>query len=129
MIQIHEPAPIYEHIIHYDEEKQVQVRISVNTFKGVEYLHLRKYYMDFFEEWKPTAEGIAMPIDFNNSRELFRALTEILSLAESREIIEENFQDLVDNLYKHDYERSWNYEIYALYISGLKIAQSYCNLH
>jgi hypothetical protein len=58
--------------------------------------------MDFFEEWKPTPEGIAMPIDFNNSRELFRALTEILSLAESREIIEENFQDLVDNLYKHD---------------------------
>ena len=86
MIQIHEPAPIYEHIIHYDEEKQVQVRISVNTFKGVEYLHLRKYYMDFFEEWKPTPEGIAMPIDFNNSRELFRALTEILSLAESREL-------------------------------------------
>ena len=34
----------------------------------------------------------------------FRALTEILSLAESREIIEENFQDLVDNLYKHDYD-------------------------
>lgn len=104
MIQIHEPAPIYEHIIHYDEDKQVQVRVSVNTFKGVEYLHLRKYYMDFFEEWKPTPEGIAMPIDFNNSRELFRALTEILSLAESREIIEENFQDLVDNLYKHDYD-------------------------
>ena len=102
MIQIHEPAPLYEHIIHYDEEKQVQVRVSVNTFKGVEYLHLRKYYMDFFEEWKPTPEGIAMPIDFNNSRELFRALTEILSLAESREIIEENFQDLVNNLYKHD---------------------------
>ena len=102
MIQIHEPAPLYEHIIHYDEEKQVQVRVSVNTFKGVEDLHLRKDYMDFFEEWKPTPEGIAMPIDFNNSRELFRALTEILSLAESREIIEENFQDLVDNLYKHD---------------------------
>ena len=34
MIQIHEPAPLYEHIIHYDEEKQVQVRVTVNTFKG-----------------------------------------------------------------------------------------------
>ena len=102
MIQIHEPAPLYEHIIHYDEEKQVQVRVSVNTFKGVEYLHLRKYYMDFEEEWKPTPEGIAMPVDFNNARELFRALVEILSLAESKEIIEENFQDLIHDMYKHE---------------------------
>ena len=61
------------------------MRVTVSTFKGVEYLHLRKYYMDFFEEWKPTPEGIAMPIDFNNSRELFRALTEILSLSKFRE--------------------------------------------
>jgi len=40
-----------------------------------------------------------MPLDFNNSRELFVGLTEILSLAESKEIIEEQFQDLIDNLY------------------------------
>ena len=102
MIQIHEPTPVYEHVIHYDEEKQVQVRVSVNSFKEVEYLHIRKYYMDFEEEWKPTPEGIAMPINFSNSRELFRALTEILSLAESRDIIEENFQDLINDVYKHD---------------------------
>ena len=54
MIQIHEPAPTYEHIVHYDEEKQVQIRVTVNTFREVEYLHVRKYYMDFDEEWKPT---------------------------------------------------------------------------
>ena len=68
MIQIHEPAPTYEHIVHYDEEKQVQIRVTVNTFRETEYLHVRKYYMDFEEEWKPTPEGIAMPLDFNNSR-------------------------------------------------------------
>ena len=32
---------------------------------------MRKYYMDFEEEWKPTPEGVAMPVDFNNARELF----------------------------------------------------------
>ena len=74
----------------------------VSTFRGVEYLHLRKYYMDFDEEWKPTPDGIAMPIDFNNTRELFRALTEILSLAESKEIIEENFEDLIKSIYLPD---------------------------
>ena len=102
MIQIYEAPAVYEHVIHYDEEKQPQIRVVVSTFRGVEYLHLRKYYMDFDEEWKPTPDGIAMPIDFNNTRELFRALTEILSLAESKEIIEENFEDLINSIYLPD---------------------------
>jgi hypothetical protein len=98
-MQLHEAPELYERVIHYDEEKEVQVRLIISTFRGVEYLHLRKYYMDFNEEWKPTPEGVAMPLDFNNSRELFVGLTEILSLAESKEIIEEQFQDLLNNLY------------------------------
>ena len=99
MLQLHEAPESYEKVIHYDEEKEVQVRLIVSSFRGIEYLHLRKYYLDFNEEWKPTPEGVAMPLDFNNSRELFVGLTEILSLAESKEIIEEQFQDLIDNLY------------------------------
>ena len=102
MIDITEPVNVYEHVIHYDEEKQEQVRLTVNTFRGVEYLHIRKYYMDFEEEWKPTPKGIALPLDFNNSRELFRALTEIISLAESRQIIEENFGELIKEIYPED---------------------------
>jgi hypothetical protein len=98
-MELHEAPEMYEKVIHYDEEKEVQVRLTVSTFRGVEYLHLRKYYLDFNEEWKPTPEGVAMPLDFNNSRELFVGLTEILSLAESKEIIEEQFQDLINNLY------------------------------
>ena len=58
--------------------------------------------MDFDEEWKPTPEGVAMPIDFNKSREMFKALAEILSLAESKQIIEDQFKDLIQELYKHD---------------------------
>ena len=99
MIKLHEAPAVYEHIIHYDEEKQTQIRVVVSTFHNVEYLHIRRYYMDFDEEWKPSPEGVAMPIDFNNTRELFRALTEILSLAESKSIIEENFKDLIDSIY------------------------------
>ena len=102
MIQLHEAPAVYEHVIHYDEEKETQIRVVVSTFRGIEYLHLRKYYMDFDEEWKPTPDGIAMPIDFSNTRELFRALTEILSLAESKQIIEENFEDLIKSIYLPD---------------------------
>ena len=40
-----------------------------------------------------------MPLDFDNSRNLFVGLVEILSLAESKEIIEEHFSDLIKDLY------------------------------
>ena len=64
MIQLYEAPAVYEHIIHYDEQKETQIRVVVSTFRGIEYLHLRRYYLDFDEEWKPSPEGIAMPIDF-----------------------------------------------------------------
>ena len=99
-MELHTAPPAFERVIHVDEEKNIQIRLSVNTFRGIEYLHLRKYYLDFDEEWKPTPEGVAMPLDFNNSKELFAGLTEILSLAESKQLIEEHFSDLIRDLYK-----------------------------
>lgn len=98
-MELYEAPEVYEKVIHYDEQKEIQVRLTINTFRGIEYLHLRKYYLDFEEEWKPTPEGIAMPLDFDNSRNLFSGLIEILSLAESKEIIEEHFEDLLKELY------------------------------
>ena len=99
-MELHTAPEAYSRIIHYDPLKETQVRLTINTFRGIEYLHLRKYYLDFDEEWKPTQEGIAMPLDFENSRELFSGLVEILSLAESKAIIEEHFSDLIQGLYK-----------------------------
>ena len=98
-MELHEAPELYEKVVHYDEQKEIQIRLTVSSFRGIEYLHLRKYYLDFDEEWKPTPEGIAMPLDFNNSREMFSGLVEILSLAESKEIIEEHFEDLLKDLY------------------------------
>lgn len=99
-MELHEAPPVYERIIHYNEDKETQVRLTINTFRGIEYLHLRKYYLDFTEVWKPSPEGIAMELDFDNSRELFAGLLEILSLAESKELIEEHFKDYIDEMYK-----------------------------
>jgi hypothetical protein len=56
--------------------------------------------MDFNEEWLPTPEGIAMELDFSNSRELFSALVEILSLAEAKNVLEEHFSDVIQDIYK-----------------------------
>ena len=96
MIDLDAPA-VYEKVV--DETGSEQVRLVVNTFRGVEYISLRKYYMDFDEEWKPTKQGITMPLDFSNSKLLFEGLVEILSLAESKAILEDNFKDLLDEIY------------------------------
>lgn len=98
-MELHEAPELFERIINYDREKEIQIRLTVSTFRGVEYLSLRKYYLDFHEEWKPTPDGISMPITIENSRELFIGLTEILSLAESKCIIEEEFKDIISDLY------------------------------
>jgi|TARA_Y100000310_G_C20526092_1_gene736112 hypothetical protein len=99
-MELHEAPPLYEKLIHEDAEKQIQVRLTINTFRGIEYLHLRKYYLDFDEDWKPSKEGIAMELDFNNSRELFSGLIEILSLAEAKDVLETHFKDYLDQIYK-----------------------------
>jgi len=99
-VELHTAPELYERVIHYDTEREIQVRLAIKEFRGIEYLHLRKYYLSFDEEWCPSSEGISMPLDFNNSRELFSGLVEILSLAESKEIIEEHFLDLLEDVYR-----------------------------
>ena len=76
MIDLDAPA-IYEKVV--EENDTEQVRLVINTFRGIEYISLRKYYMDFDEEWKPTRQGVTMALDLSNSKRLFEGLVEILS--------------------------------------------------
>lgn len=98
-MDLHQIPEMYEKLVHYDTDKEVQIRLTVNSFRGIEYLHLRKYYLSFDEEWLPSSEGIAMPLTISNSRELFTGLIEILSLAESKEILEKEFKEQLDSIY------------------------------
>ena len=97
MIELHVVPAVYEKVINQKETEQV--RLVINTFRGVEYISLRKYFLDFEEEWLPSKEGITMPLDIDNSRELFVGLVEILSLAESKSILESEFKDILDEIY------------------------------
>ena len=97
-MEIYEAAEDYSRVIFYDKIKEVQIRLTVNTFLDIEYLSLRKYYLDFDEEWKPSKEGVTFPIDFANSKELFIGLLDILSLAEAKESLKEHFADIINDL-------------------------------
>ena len=96
MIDLTAPS-IYEKVIQETETEQV--RLVINTFRDIEYLSIRKYYQDFDEEWKPSKDGITMPIDFNNTRNLLAGMLEIVSLAESKDIIEQEFKTVLDQIY------------------------------
>lgn len=73
--------------------------MTVSEFKEVEYLHFREYYMDFDEEWKPTNKGVHIPLEIDTSKELFRGISEILSLAENKEVIQEYFSEIIKEAY------------------------------
>ena len=99
MMDIWQEPEDYSRIIHVSEDETTQIRLTVNTFRGVEYLHLRKYYLDFNEEWKPSRDGISMPLNLSNSYEMFAALVEILSLAESKDMIKDTFGEIFTEVY------------------------------
>ena len=98
-MKIYEAPEIYEKIISEKEGGTEQIRLTINEFRGVEYLHLRKYYQDFEGEFKPSKDGVAMQLDFENSKALFEGLVEILSIAEAKDILETHFKDILDEIY------------------------------
>ena len=100
MIELHEAPALYEKLIHYNEDRHEKVYLSINTFRDVEYLSIRKYYQDFDEQWKPTKDGVSMALDFENSKALFEGLVEILSLSEVKGILETHFKEILDEIYQ-----------------------------
>ena len=93
---------VYERIIYENPDKETQYRLVVSAFRGIEYLHLRKYYLDFEGEYKATKEGACIPFQLNNISNLFAALVEILSLAESKSEILKHFEEQIRDLYPDD---------------------------
>lgn len=91
-------SEIYSKIISSGEF--TQVRLSISEFRGTEYLSLREYYLDFDEEWRPTDRGITLPLDLDITMELFRGMSEILSLKENKQVLDEYFSEIIQEIYQ-----------------------------
>ena len=81
------------------ENRHGQFRVTLNEFRGKEYLHIRKYFQNFEGEWQPTKEGFSIELSINGSLVLFDALFCILSKSEGKEVLHEHFKELYWELF------------------------------
>jgi hypothetical protein len=86
---------IMSEIISEDENGLEQIRLTVNEFRGQQYLHLRRYYLDFDEVWLPTNKGVAIPMTVQNIANIFNALTKMLAQSDVLHVILENSTDAI----------------------------------
>jgi hypothetical protein len=76
----------YTKTIWQSDEKDFQWRLTVSNFMGVQYLHIRKYFLTFEEDYQPTREGLSIPLDLNSTFNLAMGLCDLMSNAEATEI-------------------------------------------
>ena len=91
---------MYEKIIFENEEKGFQYRLTVSEFRGVEYLHVRKYFLSYEGEYVPTKEGATIPATLQNTFALLDGLIELCSLTEGIDSITEHFSNKIADLTK-----------------------------
>lgn len=88
---------LYSKVIHEDEEKGIQLRLTLSSFKGIEYLHFRKYYLSYDEGYLPTKDGIGIPASLQSIFSILDGLLQISSKKEFSELIKSHFLQEVSN--------------------------------
>lgn len=92
---------LLDEIICEIPEKHIQWRLTVNTFRGQEYLHLRKYYLTFEGDYMPSKEGGCVPVNIQRISNLVSALMKLLSDAEAiNAVLEHLDEETVSRLLK-----------------------------
>ncbi len=93
-----EEPELYEKIIYESEAKAYQLRLVVNEFRGVQYIHLRKYFLSYEGEFIPSKEGVSMEAGISNIYALLDGLLEIVSKEEAIEAINSYFSNKIIDL-------------------------------
>ena len=89
---------LYEKVITENMEKGSQLRLVVSEFRGVEYVHLRKYFLSYEGDWVPTKEGASFPASIHSLYALLDAIVEICSYEESVDAVNTHFQERLASL-------------------------------
>ena len=82
---------LYEKLIYENEIKGYQLKLVVNEFKGIQYIHIRQYFLSYEGDFIASKEGISMEASISNITALLNGLIEICSKEESKEAIHNYF--------------------------------------
>jgi len=93
-----ESEEFYSKIIYENEAKAYQLRLVVNEFRGVQYLHLRKYFRTYEGEYQASKEGVSMEAGISNIYSLLDGVLEIVSKEEAIEAINTYFSTRIIDL-------------------------------
>lgn len=88
----------YEKIIYENTDKGYQYRVTLNSFRDTEYLHIRKYFLSYEGDWVPTKEGASIPATIQNTFALLDGLIDICSNAETVDSIVTHLSNKINNL-------------------------------
>ena len=95
-----ESPEFYQRIIYENEAKAYQLRLVVNEFRGVQYIHLRKYFLTYEGEYQASKEGVSMEAGLTNIYSLLDGLLEIVSKEEAIEAVNTYFSNKIIDLQK-----------------------------
>lgn len=90
--------PVFEKVLFEHPDKGYQIRLVLNEFRDVEYLHLRKYFMSFDEGFIPTKEGVSIPVSIQSVHTLLDGLIEIVAKVESLDSIQSHLAEKISAL-------------------------------
>lgn len=84
-------VPIYQK----DESEKVEMRISRDSYMRY-YVRIGKsFFSSLDEKWFPTKDGATIPLTIESAQNLLLALCSILSVAESRGLIDAGLKDTI----------------------------------
>jgi hypothetical protein len=86
---------MYEKTIYENEEKGYQYRLTYSTFRDVEYLHLRKYFLTYDGDYHPSKEGASIPATIQNTYNILDGLLDVLSKSEGWDSIKQHISSRI----------------------------------
>lgn len=89
---------LYEKIIYENLDKNYQYRLTVNEFRDVQYLHIRKYFQSYEGDFVPSKEGASIAATIGNIFSLLDGLIDIVSKEEAADVITKYFGDKIIDL-------------------------------
>ena len=83
----------YEKLIYEDMNKFLQLKVVVSEFREIDYLHIRKYFLSYENEWVPSTEGVSMPITIDHIIRLTDAMLDLCATAEGTDLLKKHFME------------------------------------